>query len=185
MVNVGIVGLGKMGDSPTFRSSMRIKMSMSSVYATRADMYSMYCTSTPLWKRTQTSHRCSTPATSRRQLYQRLQNCMLPWCGSACSGEYMSSAEKPLCLNPVDSIALTGLAHSKGLVTQVGYHYRHIATFAEVKQLLDLGVLGTVNHVRGEAYGPVVLKSKGQHLAPRRIKAAVPCMTMPRTPSIC
>jgi predicted dehydrogenase len=69
--------------------------------------------------------------------------------------------EKPFCLDPDDSVALAALAREKGLVTQVGYHYRHLATFAEVKRILDLGVLGTVTHVLAEAYGPVVLKPKG------------------------
>lgn len=69
--------------------------------------------------------------------------------------------EKPFCLDPHDSIALSRLALEKGLVTQVGYHNRHVATFREVKRLLDAGVLGKVTHVLGEAYGPVVLKPKG------------------------
>ncbi len=69
--------------------------------------------------------------------------------------------EKPFCLDPADSIALAELAREKSLVTQVGYHNRHVGTFTEVKRLLDLGVLGQVTHVLGEAYGPVVLKPKG------------------------
>jgi len=69
--------------------------------------------------------------------------------------------EKPFCLDPADSIALAQLASDKRLVTQVGYHNRHIATFREVKRLLEAGVLGTVTHVLAEAYGPVVLKPKG------------------------
>ncbi len=69
--------------------------------------------------------------------------------------------EKPFCLDPADSVALAALANERGLVTQVGYHNRHLATFNEVKRILDLGVLGTVTRVVAEAYGPVVLKSKG------------------------
>ncbi|MFS0900886.1 Gfo/Idh/MocA family protein [Mycolicibacterium litorale] len=69
--------------------------------------------------------------------------------------------EKPFCLDPAESRALAELATTKGLVTQVGYHNRHVGTFSEVKRLLDLGVLGTVTHTLGEAYGPVVLKPKG------------------------
>ena len=69
--------------------------------------------------------------------------------------------EKPFCLDPADSLALTALAREKGLVSQVGYHNRHVGAFAEVKRILDLGVLGKVTHVLGEAYGPVVLKPKG------------------------
>jgi len=69
--------------------------------------------------------------------------------------------EKPFCLDPADSIALAELASAKRLVTQVGYHNRHVSTFAEAKRLLDLEALGRVTHVLGEAYGPVVLKPKG------------------------
>lgn len=66
--------------------------------------------------------------------------------------------EKPLTLSSEASVTLSELAASKGLVTQVGYHNRFIGTFAEVKRLLDLGVLGKITHALAEAYGPVVLR---------------------------
>jgi predicted dehydrogenase len=69
--------------------------------------------------------------------------------------------EKPFTLTVQDAKDLTELAAAKGLVTQVGYHNRFVGAFAEVKRLLDLGAIGEVTHVLGEAYGPVVLKSKG------------------------
>ncbi len=69
--------------------------------------------------------------------------------------------EKPFCLDPAESDALTALAAERGLVTQVGYHYRYVGAFAEVKRLLDLGSIGRVTHVLAEAYGPVVLKPQG------------------------
>jgi predicted dehydrogenase len=69
--------------------------------------------------------------------------------------------EKPLCLTSEESLALASLAEDRGLVTQVGYHNRFVASFAEVKRLLDLGAVGRVTHVLAEAYGPVVLKAKG------------------------
>jgi predicted dehydrogenase len=69
--------------------------------------------------------------------------------------------EKPFTLDVGDAEALTALAREKGLVTQVGYHNRFVGPFAEVKRLLDLGAIGEVSHVLGEAYGPVVLKPKG------------------------
>ncbi len=49
----------------------------------------------------------------------------------------------------------------RGLVTQVGYHNRFVGAFAEVKRLLDLGAIGRVTAVHAEAYGPVVLRTKG------------------------
>ena len=69
--------------------------------------------------------------------------------------------EKPLTLDADQSRELAELARSKGLVNQVGYHYRFVGTFQEVKRLLDRGALGRVTHVLAEAYGPVVLKPKG------------------------
>jgi predicted dehydrogenase len=69
--------------------------------------------------------------------------------------------EKPFCLDIVQGQQLADLAESKGLVNQVGYHYRFVGTFQEMKRLVDAGVIGQVHHVRAEAYGPVVLKKKG------------------------
>lgn len=69
--------------------------------------------------------------------------------------------EKPLTLSADESQSLSDLADERGLVTQVGYHNRFVATFREVKSLLDAGAIGDVTHLFGEAYGPVVLKPKG------------------------
>ncbi len=69
--------------------------------------------------------------------------------------------EKPFALDPEDGYRLADLAERKGLINQVGYHYRFVATFQEAKRLLQLGVLGTPHHIRIEAYGPVVLRAKG------------------------
>jgi predicted dehydrogenase len=70
--------------------------------------------------------------------------------------------EKPLTLDPDDAARLAESARERGLVTQVGYHNRFVATFAEAKALLDAGAIGEVTHAFGEAYGPVVLKAKGR-----------------------
>jgi predicted dehydrogenase len=69
--------------------------------------------------------------------------------------------EKPFTLDHNESLALAELAESKDLVNQVGYHYRFVGAFQEVKRLLDAGAIGEVTHVLAEAYGPVVLKPKG------------------------
>ncbi|MEP6842631.1 MAG: Gfo/Idh/MocA family oxidoreductase [Pseudolysinimonas sp.] len=69
--------------------------------------------------------------------------------------------EKPLTLSAAESIELAEFAEDRGLVTQVGYHNRFVGAFREVKRLLDAGAIGRVTHVQAEAYGPVVLKSKG------------------------
>lgn len=69
--------------------------------------------------------------------------------------------EKPFCLDAADSMALAALAAEKGLVSQVGYHYRYVGAFQEMKRVCDSGALGDVTHVLAEAYGPVVLRAKG------------------------
>lgn len=69
--------------------------------------------------------------------------------------------EKPFVLDPAEGDELADLAEARGLVNQVGYHYRFVAAFREVKRLLDLGTIGEVTHAKAEAYGPVVLKPKG------------------------
>ena len=69
--------------------------------------------------------------------------------------------EKPFVLEHADGVRLVELAESAGLVTQVGYHYRFVATFGEAARILHGGALGRIHHVRAEAHGPVVLRPKG------------------------
>jgi predicted dehydrogenase len=69
--------------------------------------------------------------------------------------------EKPFCLDHVQSEGLAVIADRKKLVNQVGYHYRFVGAFQEVKRILESGALGKVSHVQAEAYGPVVLRAKG------------------------
>jgi predicted dehydrogenase len=69
--------------------------------------------------------------------------------------------EKPFCLLPSDAEHLAMIAEQKGVVNQVGYHNRFLATFQEVKRLLANQAIGKLTHVLAEAYGPVVLRSKG------------------------
>ena len=69
--------------------------------------------------------------------------------------------EKPFALTVEQGEKMVAMAKAKGLVNQVGYHNRYIGTFNEMKRLLAEGVIGKPFHFTGEAYGPVVLKSKG------------------------
>ncbi len=70
--------------------------------------------------------------------------------------------EKPLCVDLREAEGLTSRAEARGVVNQVGFHNRFIGTFREAKRLLSQGVLGEVYHFLGEAYGPVVVRAKGQ-----------------------
>lgn len=70
--------------------------------------------------------------------------------------------EKPLVLDPVESVELAQRASTAGVVTQVGYHNRFVGTFREAQRLLSQHALGTVTTALAEAYGPVVLKPAGR-----------------------
>jgi predicted dehydrogenase len=70
--------------------------------------------------------------------------------------------EKPFCLDWTESEALATLAAEKSVATQVGYHYRYVGAFQEVKRIVSSGALGDISHALAEAYGPVVLHPKGK-----------------------
>ncbi|WP_298269693.1 Gfo/Idh/MocA family oxidoreductase [Geobacter sp.] len=92
----------------------------------------------------------ATPSSSHARMVNRALECGLHvFC------------EKPFCLDTRDGESAAKLAREKGLVNQVGYHYRFVGAFQEVKRLLDAGAIGEVTHVLAEAYGPVVLRPKG------------------------
>jgi scyllo-inositol 2-dehydrogenase (NADP+) len=69
--------------------------------------------------------------------------------------------EKPFCLDVAEGAKLAELADRSGVVNQVGYHYRFVASFNEAKRLIDAKVLGRIHHIRAESYGPVVLRPEG------------------------
>ncbi|HEX6558506.1 MAG TPA: Gfo/Idh/MocA family oxidoreductase [Longimicrobiales bacterium] len=69
--------------------------------------------------------------------------------------------EKPFVLDWQHGEKLAELAESRGLVTQVGYHFRFVAAFEEAARVVAAGGLGRIHHVRAEAYGPVVLRQRG------------------------
>lgn len=69
--------------------------------------------------------------------------------------------EKPFCLDIAEAEALAALAEAKGLVNQVGYHYRFVGTMKETRRLVEAGAIGKIHHIRAEAYGAAVLRPKG------------------------
>jgi predicted dehydrogenase len=71
--------------------------------------------------------------------------------------------EKPFSLNWEEGNQLAKLASTKGLVNQVGYHYRFVGAFREMKRIIESNVLGKISHIRAEAYGPVVLRPTGSN----------------------
>ncbi len=69
--------------------------------------------------------------------------------------------EKPFCLDASEGLRLAQIAERKGLVNQVGYHYRFVSAFQEMRRLVAAGVLGKIHHFHAEAHGPVVLRPAG------------------------
>jgi predicted dehydrogenase len=69
--------------------------------------------------------------------------------------------EKPFCLDPKQGWELETMARAKNLVNQVGYHNHFLGTFQELKKMVAQKAIGEIVHFQGEAYGPVVLKPKG------------------------
>ena len=69
--------------------------------------------------------------------------------------------EKPFSLTTIEGEEMVRLANTRSLVNQLGFHNHFIGTFRELKRLLQAGVLGELVHFSGEAYGPVVIKEKG------------------------
>lgn len=76
--------------------------------------------------------------------------------------------EKPFTLDPRESDELTSRAEAGGLVGQVGYHNRFVASFREAGRLLAAGAIGRVTHATADAYGPVVLRPRGSTWRSRR-----------------
>jgi len=69
--------------------------------------------------------------------------------------------EKPFTLTLDEGEELLRLAEQKRLINQVGFHNHFIGTFRELKRLMKANVLGELVHFTGEAYGPVVIREKG------------------------
>jgi predicted dehydrogenase len=70
--------------------------------------------------------------------------------------------EKPFSLTINEGEDLVRLAADKNVINQVGFHNHFIGTFRELKRLLNEGVIGELVHFTGEAYGPVVIREKGE-----------------------
>ncbi len=68
--------------------------------------------------------------------------------------------EKPFSLTIEEGEELAVLANQHKVINQVGFHNNFIGTFRELKRLIKEGVIGELFHFTGEAYGPVVTKSK-------------------------
>lgn len=82
----------------------------------------------------------------------------VPMVQAALTRQIAVFCEKPFVLNSADGEQLAREAERLGIVNQVGYHYRFVASFVRAKELIEAGVIGRIHHTCAEAYGPVVLR---------------------------
>jgi predicted dehydrogenase len=160
MIRVGVVGLGKMGLSHQAMINAHPDVKVEAVCDATAYVVDMLAKYTGVKGYTDYAKMLaevpldavliSTPS--------RYHGAMVR---SALERDMHVFCEKPFVLDADEGDALSRMATERGRVNQVGYHYRFVGAFQEVKRLLDAGVIGEVSHAMAEAYGPVVLRPKG------------------------
>jgi scyllo-inositol 2-dehydrogenase (NADP+) len=160
MVNVGLIGLGKMGLSHLAIVNTHPAAKLIGV----CDTASYLCSILHKYSGIQVF------SDYRQLLDQKSLDAVIIATPSRFHGEIVREAlfrnlhvfcEKPFCLDAAEGLELAEMAHRKGVANQVGYHYRFVGSFNEAKRLLDAQALGRLHHVRVEAYGPVMLRPKG------------------------
>lgn len=160
MVRVALVGLGKMGLSHLAMIRVHPDVELVGICDTSKfllDVLSKY-TSVATWTDSSAMFKEARPDAVIVATPSRFHAAIVR---AALDREMHVFCEKPFCLDWSESMALASLAEERGVVNQVGYHYRFVGAFEEVKRLVDCGALGKVSHVLAEAYGPVVLRQKG------------------------
>jgi scyllo-inositol 2-dehydrogenase (NADP+) len=160
MIRAAIIGLGKMGLSHQSMVNVHPDIQLTSVCDSSSyilDVLSRYTS-------------VATYSDYRKMFAECELDCVFVAAPPRYHAEIVAAAlerglhvfcEKPFALDPGIGYRLADEAERKGLVNQVGYHYRFVAAFNEAKRLLDRKAIGEIHHIRAEAYGPVVLRPKG------------------------
>jgi scyllo-inositol 2-dehydrogenase (NADP+) len=160
MIRAGIVGLGKMGLSHQSIVNAHPEIQLRAVCDTSTYMLDVLSKYTGV--KTYTNY--------SKMLAAEELDCLFIATPSKYHGEIVTAAlernmhvfcEKPFGLDPAVAYHLADEAERRGLVNQVGYHYRFVAAFNEARRLLDRKLIGRLHHIRAEAYGAVVLRPKG------------------------
>lgn len=168
MVKLGLVGLGKMGIShfAIANSHPQAEVAVCDASGTVLDVLARY-TGAKTWR---DYDAMLDEAGLDAVIIATPSRLHAPMVRSALERGLHVFCEKPFTLDWRDSEALAALAAERGLANQVGYHYRYVGAFREMKRLVDAGAIGEVTHVLAEAYGPVVLKPKGSTWRTDRIE---------------
>ena len=161
MIRIGVVGLGKMGISHLSIIGAHPRTEVGAVCDSLGYLLDVLAKYTGVatytnWQRMFQSADLdaviiSTPTAAHAEVAR-----------AALSAGLHVFCEKPLTLSATESEELARVAADAGLVAQVGYHNRFVATFAEVKRLIDANAIGHVTHALAESYGPVVLQPTGR-----------------------
>lgn len=160
MIRVGVVGLGKMGLSHQAMINVHPDVMVTAVCD--ATGYVLDVLNKYTGVRTFTDYETMLrDAELDAVLIATPSSLHVPMVRAALERNLHVFCEKPFVLDPSQGEELTRMAAERGLVTQVGYHYRFVGAFQEVKRLLDQNAIGRITHVLAEAYGPVVLRPKG------------------------
>lgn len=160
MINVGVVGLGKMGLSHLSLFNAHPEVNVVGICDSTGYLLSVLGKYTGLRTYSDWTSMLDTPGLDA-VVIATPSVLHAPMVRAALQRGLHVFCEKPFCLDAAESAELSALAADRGLCTQVGYHYRYVGAFQEVKRLLDAGAIGQVSHVLAEAYGPVVLKPQG------------------------
>jgi scyllo-inositol 2-dehydrogenase (NADP+) len=160
MLKAGVIGLGKMGLSHQSIINAHPGIELRAVCDTSGYMLDVLSKYTGI----------QTYTSSKKMLSDEDLDCVFVAVPSRYHAEVVEAAlgrglnvfcEKPFALDPYEGYRLADLAEEKRVVNQVGYHFRFVAAFNEAKRVLDANLLGKLHHLRAEAFGPVVLRTKG------------------------
>lgn len=167
MVKIGLAGLGKMGIShfSIVNSHPQAEVCVCDTSGAVLDVLGKY-TATPIWR----DYDEMLDAGLDAVIIATPSRLHGPMVRKALERGLHVFCEKPFCLDWRESEELAALAAEKGLINQVGYHYRYVGAFQEMKRLVEAGAIGEVTHVLAEAYGPVVLKPKGSTWRTNRVE---------------
>jgi predicted dehydrogenase len=69
-------------------------------------------------------------------------------CAAAAAGKHVF-CEKPVGRNSEETKEIAAAAEAAGVVTGVGYNYRHVPVVAQIKKLVSEGSFGEITHYRG------------------------------------
>ncbi len=160
MIRTALVGLGKMGISHLAIANMHPQIELGYVCDTSSYLLDVIGKYTSF----------KTHKDFDRLLQEEQLDAIILATPSAYHGQMVRKAldrglhifcEKPLTLDASESVEFADAARSNGVIAQVGYHYRFLPTFNDLKAHIESGVLGKLHHIQAEAYGPVVLRPAG------------------------